>query len=54
MIYRDRFDAGKQLAVRLEEYADREDVLVLALSRGGMPVAFEVAKFGQSADDDLL
>jgi putative phosphoribosyl transferase len=44
MIYRDRFDAGKQLAARLEEYADREDVLVLALPRGGVPVAFEVAK----------
>src|SRR5439155_8350549 len=44
MIYRDRIDAGKQLAARLMDYADRDDVLVLALPRGGVPVAFEVAK----------
>jgi len=44
MIYRDRIDAGKQLAARLADYADREDVLVLALPRGGVPVAYEVAK----------
>jgi predicted phosphoribosyltransferase len=44
MIYRDRSDAGKQLAARLAKYADRDDVLVLALPRGGVPVGFEVAK----------
>src|SRR2546421_4604959 len=44
MIYRDRIDAGKQLAARLADYADRSDVLVLALPRGGVPVAFEVAE----------
>jgi len=44
VIYRDRSEAGKQLAARLTRYADREDVLVLALPRGGVPVAFEVAK----------
>src|ERR1041384_4027891 len=44
MIYRDRIDAGKQLAVRLSNYANRDDVLVLALPRGGVPVAYEVAK----------
>src|ERR1051326_5959175 len=44
MIYRDRIDAGKQLAARLSEYADRDDVLVLALPRGGVPVAYEVAR----------
>ena len=44
MIYRDRIDAGKQLAARLADYADRDDVLVLALPRGGVPVAHEVAK----------
>jgi len=43
-IYRDRIDAGKQLAARLADYADRDDVLVLALPRGGVPVAYEVAK----------
>src|SRR5829696_9880127 len=44
MIYRDRIDAGKRLASRLTDYADRPDVLVLALPRGGVPVAFEVAR----------
>jgi len=44
MIFRDRTDAGRKLATRLKHYADREDVLVLALPRGGVPVAYEVAK----------
>src|SRR5215831_16164616 len=44
MIYHDRTDAGKQLASQLSEYTDRNDVLVLALPRGGVPVAYEVAK----------
>ena len=39
MIFRDRRDAGKPLAARLRRYADRSDVLVLALPRGGVPVA---------------
>jgi predicted phosphoribosyltransferase len=42
--FRDRTDAGRQLAARLTAYADRPDVLVLALPRGGVPVAFEVAQ----------
>ena len=44
MLFRDRHDAGRQLAARLQAYADRTDVLVLALPRGGLPVAYEVAK----------
>jgi putative phosphoribosyl transferase len=44
MIYRDRIEAGKHLALRLTDYANRSDVLVLALPRGGVPVAFEVAE----------
>jgi len=44
LIYRDRTDAGKRLATLLTAYANRPDVLVLALPRGGVPVAFEVAK----------
>src|SRR5947208_3454854 len=44
MIYRDRSDAGKYLAAQLSKYANRDDVLVLALPRGGVPVGFEVAK----------
>ena len=42
--FRDRSDAGRQLAARLSAYANRPDVLVLALPRGGVPVAFEVAR----------
>jgi predicted phosphoribosyltransferase len=44
MIFRDRTDAGRQLASKLTDYADRSEVLVLALPRGGVPVAFEVAQ----------
>lgn len=43
-IFRDRVDAGKQLAKELSKYSNRPDVLILALPRGGVPVAFEVAK----------
>jgi putative phosphoribosyl transferase len=44
MLFRDRADAGRQLGSRLEAYAGRPDVLVLALPRGGVPVAYEVAR----------
>jgi predicted phosphoribosyltransferase len=55
MIFRDRTDAGKQLASRLTNYANRSDVLVLALPRGGVPVAFEVAvKLGAPLDIFLV
>jgi len=39
----DRHDAGRVLASRVKSYADRDDVVVLALPRGGVPVAYEVA-----------
>lgn len=42
--FRDRTAAGKALARRLERYAHGKDVVVLGLPRGGMPVAFEIAK----------
>lgn len=42
--FRDRHEAGKRLAVHLLEYRNRPDVLVLAIPRGGVPVAYEVAK----------
>jgi len=44
MIFRNRSDAGRQLANQLTAYANRPDVLVLALPRGGVPVAYEVAR----------
>lgn len=42
--FRDRREAGQQLARKLSRYANRPDVVVLALPRGGVPVAYEVAK----------
>ena len=42
--FRDRVEAGELLAEKLTEYRDREDVVVLALPRGGVPVAREVAR----------
>lgn len=42
-LFSDRRDAGRKLAQRLIAYARRTDVIVLALPRGGVPVAYEVA-----------
>jgi predicted phosphoribosyltransferase len=42
--FRDRPDAGRLLADRLSDYAGRDDVVVLGLARGGVPVAYELAK----------
>src|SRR3954447_18751879 len=44
MLFRDRTDAGRQLAAKLAAYAGRPGVLVLAPPRGGVPVAWEVAR----------
>ncbi|MFP3747336.1 phosphoribosyltransferase family protein, partial [Achromobacter sp. SIMBA_011] len=43
-VFRDRADAGRQLATALQRYAGRDDVVVLALPRGGVPVGYEVAR----------
>jgi putative phosphoribosyl transferase len=42
--FRDRSEAGRLLASKLDAYVNRPDVLVLALPRGGVPVAYEVAR----------
>src|SRR6185369_13815571 len=42
--FADRHEAGVALAFRLAEYKGREDLVILALPRGGVPVAFEVAR----------
>ena len=53
-IFRNREDAGRFLASKLGRYANRPDVIVLALPRGGVPVAFEVAKALNSSFDIFI
>ena len=50
----DRHAAGIELAARLPQYRSRHDVVVLALPRGGVPVAFEVAEALQAPLDVLV
>jgi len=42
-LFRDRSEAGRVLAEKLKPFADRADVIVLALPRGGVPVGYEIA-----------
>jgi len=44
VLFANRFNAGKRLAQELIEYKGRDDVILLALPRGGVPVAYEVAR----------
>jgi len=43
-VFEDRFDAGRRLAQLLDKYAGRSEVIVLGLPRGGVPVAYEIAR----------
>ena len=54
MRFRNRTEAGRLLAARLKDYAQRPDVIVLALPRGGVPVAFEVARALKTPLDVLI
>src|SRR4051794_2920153 len=54
MRFRDRSDAGRQLAALLASYAGRDDVIVLALPRGGVPVGAEVARALEAPLDVFL
>ena len=44
MIFKDRHEAGKKLTKKLSKYKNKKDVIVLGIPRGGVEVAFEVAK----------
>lgn len=44
MHFHDRFDAGRQLAAKLVAFGNDPNLLILALPRGGVPVAFEIAR----------
>jgi predicted phosphoribosyltransferase len=52
--FRDRRDAGRKLAQKLPAYVGRSNVLILALPRGGVPVAYEVARALNAALDIFL
>ena len=54
MIFRNRSEAGRWLADRLKAYAQRPDVIVLALPRGGVPVGFELARALEAPLDVFL
>ncbi len=44
MIFNDRFDAAKELSTKLLQYKNRDDVIVVALPRGGVPIGYIIAK----------
>jgi putative phosphoribosyl transferase len=52
--FRDRHDAGRQLAPSLSKYAGQPDVIVLALPRGGVPVAYEIVQSIKASLDLLI
>ena len=52
--FQNRREAGQLLALELSHYANREDLLILALPRGGVPVAHEIARVLQAPLDVLL
>jgi putative phosphoribosyl transferase len=53
-VFKDRVHAGQLLAQALMKYAGREDVIVLGLPRGGVPVAYQVARKLQAPLDVLV
>jgi putative phosphoribosyl transferase len=54
MTFADRYEAGQSLAPRLDHYRGRNDLLVLGLPRGGVPVASEIARYLDAPLDVFL
>lgn len=54
MRFLNREDAGRQLAEKLTSYKEKRDALVLALPRGGVPVAYQIARALQLPLDVML
>jgi putative phosphoribosyl transferase len=54
MIFPNRTEAGRRLALLLHEYANRENIIVLGIPRGGVPVALEVARTLKAPLDVLV
>jgi putative phosphoribosyl transferase len=54
MIFSNRTEAGRGLAMRLHNYAERNNLTVIAITRGGVPVAFEVARMLKAPLDILV
>lgn len=52
--FADRQDAGRQLARRLEKYRERDDLVVVGMARGGIPVAAEIARALEAPLDVLV
>lgn len=52
--FENRAEAGRFLATKLKDYKDRDDLLVLALPRGGVPVGYQVAKELRAPLDVLI
>lgn len=54
VVFKNRYDAGQQLGQKLMRYRGQENLIVLGLPRGGVPVAYEVARMIDAVLDILV